>query len=380
MIVKIVLQSKQNAYALPENKQHYEEHVTTIKTAFLYEAITSKILMNTFLQEDFIMEAKLMVVKKYILSRISTKLKVLDKAPVPIRSGGKGIGSAPSPYAELNFNRRKKQRADTVREKCLNSFTKDTAIFVTLTFDTQKCPGVDLTDIKQTNELFNRFIKRVSRRFNDFCYVAAFDKCGDGNWHYHMMCNLPVLGKSPVTIQELSDIWQYGIVDISIIDTQDYFENCIGYLNRNMVNNADEKHGIKGYLASQNAQSNIILSSAKYSDRQDFQIVDSIVKQFPLSLVYRYIKFLGYAKNLGYPNHDIIDFIQDYERTFTKVPHGYKEIKMLIKVFSSSALFPNFFRTPFVAVRKQSAPKQVTRVKTNQPANKHSANNNQTPP
>lgn len=325
------------------------------------------------------MEAKLQVVKKYTLSRVFTQLKVLDKAPVPIWSGGKGIGSAPSPYAELNYNRRKKQRADTVREKCLNSFTKDTAIHVTLTFDEQKCSGIDLTDIKQTNDLFNRFIKRVNRRFSDFCYVATFDN-SNGNWHYHMMCNLPVLGKSPVTSQELSEIWQYGIADIKFIDTQDYFEYCIGYLNQNMANSADEKHGIKGYLASQNAQSNIILSSAKYSDWQDFQFVDSIVKQFPLSLLYQYIKFMGYAKSLGYPNCNIIDYIQDYERTLTQIPSDYKELKMLIKVFNSPALFASFFRTPSIAVRKQKAMKQGTRGKNNQPANKHSANNNQTPP
>jgi hypothetical protein len=117
--------------------------------------------------------------------------------------------------------------------------------FVTLTFDNDRAH--DIRDVKQSNDYFHKFVKRMKYRYPDFKYIAVIefqDKNGRGAIHYHMICNLPFVKKS-----ELRDIWNGGHVKINRIDKVD---NVGAYVIKYMTKDMTDKRlcGENAYLHS----------------------------------------------------------------------------------------------------------------------------------
>lgn len=322
------------------------------------------------------MKAELKNIDKYEISRDGVVKKQLTNVPVPVSRGKRCNNETPSPNADRNYIRRMRKRASIVKEKCKNCFSVDNAVHVTLTFSEQMCADIDPKDIKQTHKAFNNFIKRVNRRYEGFCYVATFDKQSNGNWHYHVMCNFPIVKTSGTTANILKELWQCGRVYVSEILSKKHFNNCVRYLNINMFNHDSDKHGIKGYLASRNAKSKIVVSSGRVADNAKFKKIDGDVKQYPLEKIYSTSKRVGFIKEVNGVKKVIIDFDNEYNC----VPTGYKPLDMGISAFSSPVKYDNLFPKLESAKSKPIPPKKGSKKKAKKPANKHSTDNTQTPP
>lgn len=321
------------------------------------------------------MKAELKNIDKYEINRGSVVKKRLTNVPVPVSRGNRRDDGTPSPNAEGNYIRRMKKRAKTIKEKCRNCFSVGNAVLVGLTFDKQKCADIDLKDIKQTHKEFNKFIKRVNRRYEGFCYVATFDKQGMGNWHYHMMCNFPVAGNYIEARIILENLWQNGRVYFSEVLSERHFNNCVRYMNRNMFNHDSDKRGIKGYLASRNAKGKIVVSSGRVTDKQKFKKIDNDVKQYTLEEIYSTKKRVGFIQEINGTK----DVIVDFDNQYTFVPAGYQPLDMEITAFSSPVRYDNLFPRLETAKPKPISPKKGTKKKAKKPANKHTKDNNQTP-
>lgn len=322
------------------------------------------------------MKAELTNIDKYEISRGSVVKKRYTNVPIAVSSGNRRDDGMPSPNAESNYYRRMKKRATIIREKCRNCFTVGNAVLLTLTFNEKICNDIDIKDIKQTHKAFNNFIKRVNRRYEGFCYVATFDRQNNGNWHYHLICNFPVTDQYMKAEIILKQLWQYGRIYISAIHSERHLSGCIRYLNKNMFNHGSDKHGIKGYLASRNAKSKIIVSSGRATDKEKFKEIDDDVKQYTLEEMYSTSKRVGFIHEIYGAKDVILDF--DYQYTF--VPTGYKPIEMGITAFSSPVRYDDMFPKLEEAKPKPKVSKKGCKKKAKKPAKKHTHDKKQTVP
>ncbi len=314
------------------------------------------------------MKAKLVETVKYIIGRKKVLKKVYDKGIVPLRTNECHSKGAPtSDYSDLNYERRMKTRQEIIRQKCENSFSEKTAMHVTLTFDKNKTFGTDLTNVTQTHKLFNNFIKRIGRRYDGFCYVATFDRQENGNWHYHMMCNLP----PKTTTKALSEIWTYGRVDIKAKNKRSLFNQCILYLIGNMKRCGKDLRGIKGYLASHNAKSNIVVSSGCASDKEDFERISEKIEKRKLYIQSESRNQIGYFKDLAYENEDVKEVIIDFKHKIAVLPEGYEDLFVAKEIYESRVRFNDIFPTPKSAIPIQSKSTKSTKSKANKPPDKH---------
>ena len=119
--------------------------------------------------------------------------------------------------------------------------------FMTLTF------AKNITDLKEANYLFNKFILRLSYRYPDFEYLAVPEFQKRGAVHYHLLCNLPFIEKDA-----LEYFWRHGMVDIKQIDDV----NNVGayvckYLTKDMFD--ERTFGKKKFFRSQSLSESIEL-------------------------------------------------------------------------------------------------------------------------
>ncbi len=75
--------------------------------------------------------------------------------------------------------------------------------FMTLTF------ADNITDLKQANYEFNKFVLRLSYKYPNFEYLAVPEFQKRGAVHYHVICNLPFVHYS-----EIRETWGQGNIDI----------------------------------------------------------------------------------------------------------------------------------------------------------------------
>jgi len=80
--------------------------------------------------------------------------------------------------------------------------------FLTLTFSD------NITDLKQANYIFNKFILRITYKYSNFEYLTVPEFQKRGAVHYHLLCKLPF-----VHYKELTDIWGQGNIDIKKIQS-----------------------------------------------------------------------------------------------------------------------------------------------------------------
>lgn len=182
------------------------------------------------------------------------------------------FSSEPSLYAEINYVRRQQKRIRTVKEICNNNFRKGSVI-VNLTFDPLLFIGKDLHDIEITHAEFKKFIKRINDHYENFMYIATFSKQENGDWHYHMICNLD----SCTSESDIKEIWQNGNIVKDTMYTNDYFMNEVNYLIENMKAASEDLKGKKGYLCSKNVERDIVIDSENPEQEELYnQILEKI--------------------------------------------------------------------------------------------------------
>ena len=145
---------------------------------------------------------------------------------------------------EHNYQQHQRRRRNAIRQLICSNFDS-TSKFVTLTFNNSQ--DHDLKDVQACNLYFKKFIQRMKYRYKDFQYVSVieFQDLNDrGAVHYHMICNLPFIKKS-----ELSLLWAGGFVKINRIDKVD---NVGAYVIKYMTSDIDDKRlcGQNAYLHS----------------------------------------------------------------------------------------------------------------------------------
>lgn len=148
-------------------------------------------------------------------------------------------------YTLKNYRQRQQTRRNRIRHLVACNFTNKDK-FVTLTF--RDTLDFDIRDVKACNKAFDRFVKRVRRRYPHFKYIAVIefqDANGRGAVHYHMICNLPY-----VPADELAKLWGYGFIRINQIESCD---NVGAYVVKYMNKDLDDTRlcGLKAYNMSQ---------------------------------------------------------------------------------------------------------------------------------
>lgn len=201
-------------------------------------------------------------------------------------------------YAASNYIRRLKMRREVFNELVYNNFAVPNVSFITLTFDDSKRGEKDYTQLQQTHREFKNFILRMNRRYEGFKYVATFGRQENGNWHYHILCNLD----DDTTHSEIEAIWKLGYVWIEYLKNYSELYDKASYCIRNM--NAigfTELQGEKGYLCSKNLQRNIILRTWKENELEECQQVFHDLRNKPSKLLYTASKVQGIKTDVPDP-------------------------------------------------------------------------------
>ena len=95
-----------------------------------------------------------------------------------------------SEYFNVNQSRKYKRACRKIKALCTNNFNEDNVMIVTLTFDANKFPQKDFTDLKTAKAEFSKFIKRMNDHYDNFRHVTVYARQRNRNWHFHMLCNL----------------------------------------------------------------------------------------------------------------------------------------------------------------------------------------------
>ena len=119
-----------------------------------------------------------------------------------------------------------------LRRLVLSNFSNEDK-FLTLTFRDGSVS--DVRDVPECNAAFDRFLKRLRRKYGNVRYCRAIefqDGNGRGAVHYHCIIGLPY-----VPYKELTDIWQNGNIDITAID---HVDNVGAYISKYMAKDLDD--------------------------------------------------------------------------------------------------------------------------------------------
>lgn len=114
--------------------------------------------------------------------------------------------------------------------------------FITLTF------ADNLSDVKQANLHFKKFVMRLRYKYGSFKYIAVVEFQKRGAVHYHMISNLPYIENSL-----LSEIWGHGFVKINDVT---HVDNVGAYMIKYMTKDSSDTRlmGLKSYQASRNLE------------------------------------------------------------------------------------------------------------------------------
>ena len=142
---------------------------------------------------------------------------------------------------------------------------------ITLTFDANKFPQKDFTDLKTAKAEFSKFIKRMNDHYDNFRHVTVYARQENRNWHFHMLCNLDVNTQQKF----IEEIWGLGIVDTAHKGDKLAFKRIVKYMCDNMEENFHELTGERAVLYSRGLQDNLKL---KYWDKEDSFIIQKFIQ------------------------------------------------------------------------------------------------------
>lgn len=139
-------------------------------------------------------------------------------------------------------NRRKRaQRARQKVRRYANANFDDNSKFLTLTFKE------NITDLKQANHEFTKFMKRFNRHLGfSLQYISVHQTQKRGAIHYHLLMNCPYISQ-----EKIAELWGHGFIKINRIDNID---NVGAYITRYMSHDFDDERfiGEKCYFMSRN--------------------------------------------------------------------------------------------------------------------------------
>lgn len=261
--------------------------------------------------------------------------------------------SIPSSYADHNYWLRQKKRRETVRELAYNSFEYLNATMITLTFNR---PMLYLTE---AHKIFNNFIKRVNDHYDNFRYLATFSRQTNGNWHYHVLTNLPAVTDNST----ITELWQNGITYISYFDKQCKFDTAVEYLIGNMASSSQDTKGKHGYLASKNCERNIVITSYKSKDAEQFDEIFPQIQRANNKILYETKNHLGIkGTNVDEETGEIFELtIPNREFDSVMEQAGYESWDTTFTHLTSSARFDEQFSILMPATPKK---KKYKRKKT----------------
>lgn len=134
---------------------------------------------------------------------------------------------------------------NTVRRLIISNFDTNSK-FWTFTFDDSKVPPEVSRDVQASNKLWDKFIKRMRRRYGAFEYLAVLEFQKRGAVHYHCLFNLPYIKHK--VIQE--EVWRNGFVSVNRIRHVDNLgAYVVKYMTKDLMDDRLFKN--KTYLCSQ---------------------------------------------------------------------------------------------------------------------------------
>lgn len=295
---------------------------------------------------------------KLVISRNRTRittyenLRIQTTNPIKENKPKKILPSIPSDYKDFNYHNRIKMRRDKIRELAYNSFQAESSVMLSLTFENEQ---FDLTD---AHRKFKRFIQRVNSHYDNFRYLATFNRQSNGRWHYHVLCNFA----PTIRNREVWELWNHGITFITYFDKQSLFPQAINYLIDNMVESAGETQGKHGYLCSGNLERNIVLKSYKDSDAEQFDEAFEKVLENKRRILYETKNHLGIiGQNVDTETGELFEYtIPDRELDPVHERAGYKSWDSIFTYVSSAARFDEKFTELEAATPK---PKKFKRNK-----------------
>ena len=157
------------------------------------------------------------------------------------KNGKKETDPNGNEYDNTLFNRQNNMnKARNNLRRLITANFDEHSKFVTLTFKD------NITDVKQANKEFKKFIQRMRYRYKGFKYIAVVEFQKRGAVHYHMISDLPYIENS-----RLSKIWGHGFVKINDIT---HVDNVGAYMIKYMTkDNTDLRlQGLKSYQTSKN--------------------------------------------------------------------------------------------------------------------------------
>ncbi len=206
---------------------------------------------------------------KFIIKRGGTVIIIKDNNPIPRNPVGrkeKRKLNTSCSDGDPNYEMTKYRRRHAIKDIIQNSFDKEHSKFITLTFDEKKLGKENVTNLDWTHKEFAKFIKKINYRYDNFSYIATFSRQKTGNWHYHIICNLP----PETTEREIRELWKNGRVDKTTYKSTMHYEKVKNYLIKNMEAIENELRGRKGYLSSVNAKRNINICSWLDEDKDKY--------------------------------------------------------------------------------------------------------------
>ena len=142
-------------------------------------------------------------------------------------------------------------RAKTDIRRLINANACDLSKFITLTF------AENMTDLDYCNYEFEKFIKKIKYRYDDFKYIVVVEFQQRGAVHYHMLCNLPY-----VKSNDLTRIWGNGFIKINRIDRVTNLGAYVTkYMQKDLSDTRLEKR--KCYFTSRNLEKPIEITQKK---------------------------------------------------------------------------------------------------------------------
>lgn len=121
----------------------------------------------------------------------------------------------------------------------------------------------DVTDVRECNRAWDKYLKKLRRRYGDFRWLLATefqDKHGRGAVHYHVMTTLPYLPK-----EEVEELWGNGFVWLNRIE---HVDNVGAYVSKYMAEDLGDPRlrGLKAWRGSHNLKKPLILRGDEARD------------------------------------------------------------------------------------------------------------------
>lgn len=223
---------------------------------------------------------------KIILGAKRTRVIAYDGLEIQPPFKNKGTTSlnsakrnGPSPFAELNYARRLKERKENFYAIVYNNFQSSHSVMITLTFSPQ---NLVYCDLGRAHVEFVKFIKRLNWHYKGFKYIASFSRQKNGNWHYHMICNITDMDQ-----KQWMKVWKLGLVWVSYIPDDGVLRKKAIYCVKNMLESAsDDLHAEKGYLCSHDLNRNLVFRSWNPKEAEECWKLFDQIKEKPKKELY----------------------------------------------------------------------------------------------